>query len=546
MEFKKSIIINSISIERIMVHIEGEILNPEISIKTLYLRDYLSNDKLFIKNVKWDHNKFSLSFNLLSLNNETPIHTGEWYLLGFDKKNKSYEIYPIDTLSKKLKNHTLKITNQYNAYFNKRANNYFHAESKVDEDSYAYYLNIVYHTPPQPLTFRKKMKKSFKLKLRVFRQWAYVKTFDFFKKFNKPNGNRILFTSSSRSVIGGNQKFVYDRMVERHLDKNFKISFSYKDNIKSYRSMITKFSFTIKLAMANIVIVDDYQPELYLVKFLDHVKVIQLWHACGAFKTVGLERTGKPGAPEFNTNVHKCYTHMPVSSELSAQHYAEAFGIDESKILPLGIARTDIFFSEDYRKKIIPEIYQFFPMCKNVNEVIMYAPTFRGNNAKTASFPMEMIDYDLIGEYLIKNNSVMLIKMHPFVTKGLNIPKKYKNVIIDASQFREINDILFITDILITDYSSVIYEFSLFRKPMLFFAFDRMKYEADRGFYEPYSEMVPGKIVRTSEQLVEALEKRDFDFEKVEPFIKKNFKYTDGQSTDRIIDQLILGNGENF
>ena len=101
---------------------------------------------------------------------------------------------------------------------------------------------------------------------------------------------------------------------------------------------------------------------------------------------------------------------------------------------------------------------------------------------------------------------------------------------------------MFVTDILITDYSSVIYEFSLFNKPMLFYAFDRMKYEADRGFYEPYSEMVPGKIVRTSEQLVRALEKRDFEFEKVAPFVKKNFKYTDGKSTDRIIDQLIINN----
>lgn len=536
----RSIIIDDVYIKRIMVHIFGKNTNPQLHVKQIMIRDYISNDKLIPTQIEWHGNQFHLSFSLMSLNHEYPIHTGDWYLVAIDQHDKYHESYPTAELIEKLQEKTFNITNRYNAYFDRSANNYYHAESQVDQDNLSYYLKIVYKIPPMPLSFRKKIKKSVKDKLRVIRQWGYVKMFNIFKLLNSPTGNRILFTSSSRSEIGGNEKFVYDRMVERKLDKQFKISFSYKDNIKSYRSLFKKFSFTYKLATANIVLVDDYQPELYLVEFLDYVQVIQLWHACGAFKTVGLERIGKPGAPKFDTNVHKCYTYMTVSSELSAHHYAEAFGMDESKIVPVGIARTDIFFDENYKKTIVPKVLQYFPQCQKASEVIMYAPTFRGVNAKTASFPMEMIDYDLIGEYLLKTNSVMLIKMHPFVKKALTIPAKYKDVIIDASEFREINDMLFITDILITDYSSVIYEFSLFNKPMIFYAFDRMKYEADRGFYEPYSEMVPGKIVRTSEQLVRTLEKRDFEFEKVQPFVQKNFKYTDGKSTDRIIDQLIL------
>lgn len=537
----KSVIITDVSIKRIVVHIEGENTNSKLKIKSMIIRNYMSNEKLVPTHVDWNGNKFKISFNLMALNHEKPIKSGEWYLIAIDQKNKNHECYPVPELIEKMQQRTFNISNQYNVYFDRKANNFYHAESKIDEDNSSYYLKIVYKLPKTKPKLQKRIKRAFKKKLRVFRQWAYIKTFNFFKLFNNPNGNRMLFTSSSRSEIGGNQKFVYDRMVERGLDKNYKISFSYKDNIKSYRSFFKKFSFAIKLAMANIILVDDYQPELYLVEFLEHVKIIQLWHACGAFKTIGLERLGKPGAPGFDTNIHKCYTFMPVSSELSAQHYAEAFGIDEKKIVPIGVARTDIFFDESYKKKVIPQVLNTFPQCKNASEVIMYAPTFRGKNAKTASFPMDMIDYELIGEYLLKTNSVMLIKMHPFVKTPLKIPKKYKDVIIDASHFREINDILFITDIVITDYSSVIYEFSLFNKPMLFYAFDRMKYEADRGFYEPYSEMVPGKIVRTFEQLVQALEKRDFEFEKVAPFVKKNFKYTDGKSTDRIIDQLIIG-----
>ncbi len=536
----RSIIITDVSINRIVVHIEGENTNPDLEITQMIIRDYMSNDKLEPTHVDWDGNKFKISFNLMSLNEELPIHTGDWYLIAIDHKHKNHECYPVDDLIERINERTFNITNRYSAYFDKDVDNYYHAESKIDEDNNSYFMKIVYRKPKQLPTLRKRFKKAYKGRLRKIRQWGYVKVFDFYKHFNKPDGNRLLFTSSSRAKIGGNQKFVYDRMVERGVDKQFHIDFSYKDSIKSYRRLFKKFSFARRLAMANIVIVDDYQPEIYLVDFLPHVQVIQLWHACGAFKTVGLERMGKPGAPKFDTRVHKCYTAMTVSSKLAAMHYAEAFGIEENKIKPLGVPRTDIFFDEDYKKMIVPQVLKAFPMIKTAKEVIMYAPTFRGINAKKASFPMDMIDYDLIGQYLLAHESIMLIKMHPFVKKPLDIPEEYKNVIIDASSFREINNMLFCTDILITDYSSVIYEFSLFNKPMLFYAFDRMKYEADRGFYEPYSDMVPGKIVRTSEGLVRALEKRDFEFEKVGPFVEKNFRFTDGKSTDRIIDQLIL------
>lgn len=94
---------------------------------------------------------------------------------------------------------------------------------------------------------------------------------------------------------------------------------------------------------------------------------------------------------------------------------------------------------------------------------------------------------------------------------------------------------------LITDYSSIIYEMSLLRKPMLFFAFDQKYYEATRDFYEPYEELVPGKIVHSFEELMEAMKNGDYQFHKMDSFIKKNFTYTDGKATDRVIDRLIIG-----
>ena len=76
---------------------------------------------------------------------------------------------------------------------------------------------------------------------------------------------------------------------------------------------------------------------------------------------------------------------------------------------------------------------------------------------------------------------------------------------------------------------------------MVFYAFDQKYYEATRDFYEPYEDLVPGKIVHDFDELMDSLENKDFQFEKMNGFIEKNFTYTDGKSTDRVIDQLILG-----
>ena len=181
--------------------------------------------------------------------------------------------------------------------------------------------------------------------------FGYHTVFGFFNRTVKKNGTRILFTSDRAGTLADNEKFVYERMIERGFDKKYKFSFDFKDSIKSRRSLIDKFRFTYHLATADIIFVDDYQPELYKNTYDPEVKIVQLWHACGAFKTIGFERLGKKGSPSFNTRVHKCYTHVIVSSEHSADHNAEAFCINRKKFHPTGIPRTDVFFDRDYREK---------------------------------------------------------------------------------------------------------------------------------------------------------------------------------------------------
>lgn len=109
--------------------------------------------------------------------------------------------------------------------------------------------------------------------------------------------------------------------------------------------------FIYRLASSDVILLDDYYPEIYKPTYDKNVKVIQVWHACGAFKALGLERMSKAGAPPINTSVHKCYTHVPVSSYHSALHHQEAFGIGIDKFYPVEFQEQIFSLMRITRKK---------------------------------------------------------------------------------------------------------------------------------------------------------------------------------------------------
>lgn len=540
-----NLLISDIKFIRSVLYCNGMLENIDIEkIDKLVFQEKATKQEIIIDKATFEENKFSFKFYVLVAVDDYPITSGNWYI-AIKTKDGEY-IYAHVTEEVYDKVHLSKFDgDMVDAVFDKSANNYFHGYSRINDKYKTYYLLVDYliHINNDGFFLKrvKAVKKQFEKGIRNLMKLGFKLFFEFSNKVVKKTGNRILFTSSSREEIGGNEKFVYDRMVERNMVKDYEINFDYKKSIDSYRSLANKFKFTYYLATSDYIFLDDYQPEIYKNDYDENVKVIQLWHACGAFKTIGFERLGSKGAPEFNTRVHKCYTHVTVSSEHSKAHNAEAFAISEDKFYPVGIPRTDIFFDQDYIKNTKQRICNNIPELKEASKVILYAPTFRGNNAKDAFFPIHMIDFKKLGKYLEKVNGIMLIKMHPFVETDIEIPKKYRKYFINASEEREVNDLLMVSDILITDYSSVIYEMSLLNKPMIFYAFDIDTYETSRGFFEPYKDMVPGEIVKSTDHLVSVLEADNYDYNKLDQFVKKNFKYTDGKSTDRVID-LVFNN----
>ena len=349
----------------------------------------------------------------------------------------------------------------------------------------------------------------------------------------------ILFTSVSRAELGSNMLCVYNRLLERGLDAAYDIRLDLRPNIKDAQTLSAQLAFVEALACADVIFCDDYHPFLYFVDYPADVKVVQLWHAVGSFKTVGFARNRADAEQRRRTSrAHRGYTHVIVSAEVDRPHYAEAFNTPIGRIYATGVPRIDQIADAAWQQQAQDAFAAAYPQAAG-KRVVLFAPTFRGDDVRQASYDFDQLDFAALAAWCRATGSVLLLKFHPFTQGVPAIPAELGDVILDASAIREVNDILPAADLLITDYSSVIYEAALLDVPMVFYAFDLQEYEAGRGFFEPYQDFVPGPIASDMDSLLAAMTTGG-NPDAVTAFKQCHFAHTDTHSTDRVIN-LVLG-----
>jgi CDP-ribitol ribitolphosphotransferase len=352
----------------------------------------------------------------------------------------------------------------------------------------------------------------------------------------KASRPRILFASEQRTGIEGNLLAVRDRMLERGLDRELDFRYSFRTRETSDKKSLLRL--LNELARADIVLLDDYFAPLDWLRLNKQARYIQLWHAGSGFKSIGYSRFGKFGSPALK-NAHRFYTYAITGSKHLKHVYAEAFGIEESAVIPTGLPRIDRFLDPAAQEQSVQRVYEAFPQLKG-KKVILFAPTFRGRGAKEATYDYSRIDFEALYEQC-GEDTVVALRMHHFIPGPVPIPEHLRDRFVDASHYADGNELLLVTDVLITDYSSIIYEFSLLRRPMLFFAYDEQSYSAVRGFHRPYAETAPGKVCHTFDELLTALRDEDYETWRGDKFREENFDNIDTHSSDRVIDWLILG-----
>lgn len=356
------------------------------------------------------------------------------------------------------------------------------------------------------------------------------------RRLNPPRGNRILFASEMRTGLGGNLARVHDRMIERGLDEKYTFRRSFR--IPATANKWSTLRLIYLLATSDTVLMDDYFGLLGNLSIAPETKIIQLWHAGSGFKAVGYSRFGKYGSPKLS-NAHRKYTYVITGSQHLVPVYAEAFGIEESAVVPTGLPRIDTFLDEEHARKVNDDFFEAHPQLRG-KKIVLFAPTFRGKSIGDAHYDYDRIDFAKLHE-VCGDKYVVLFRMHHFITEAPPIPAEYADRLIDFASFPDTNDLLHVTDVLVTDYSSIIYEYTLLDRPILFYAYDKDTYSVIRGFHRDYDSVAPGKICVTFDDLLKALQDEDFDLSKVAEFRRENFDYVDTNSTDRVIDWLVVG-----
>lgn len=371
-----------------------------------------------------------------------------------------------------------------------------------------------------------------KVSLWTFKRWVFKRSFGFFKFF-KVKQNKITFISLRRNDISGNFAFVYDKIKE---DKQLDIHFILNDHTISFMTFGEIFDFTKSCATSKIVVLDEFTPMIHYIDLRPETKLVQLWHACGAFKTFGFTRLSKPkGSPQTTRN-HRSYDYVTVSSTFCKKCHSEGFGIPTDHVVATGIPRTDVFFDEAYKQAARKKFYQAHPQFAD-KKLILFAPTFRGTVKETAFYPTELFDIGTVCDNIPEDYAI-IVKHHPFVSDVQPIPARCRDRVIDLSEESELNDLLFVTDVIITDYSSLVFEASLLDIPMIFYAFDLERYIDERDFYFDFKQYVPGKIAYSLDEIIHAINHKDFCTERIAPFANMFFDYRDGKATDRVVKLL--------
>jgi len=400
--------------------------------------------------------------------------------------------------------------------------------------------------------FRKLYLELYKIK--YFKQYLinYIFlpiTFHFFS-FSPIKKNLVVFAVHRFNKLPYNMELLYDLCNKNgYICKLFlmgDIKHIKSNIVRSIKTFISVFNFIKYYAICTTIFVDNYFPYLYAIKPRKGVNVVQLWHGCGAFKKFGYSCINKKfGFSELSLKLfptHNTYTDVMVSSPTVIPYYAEAFNCKPSIIKPFGVPRTDWYFNKYNLSSSVLKIKEMFPEIGK-RKVLLYAPTFRGKT--TVSYFYDIINYNYLSFHL-KDKYVFLTKYHPYTIKLSKLESENtlpENFVYDITDKLTIEDALCASDIVITDYSSLIFEFSLLERPMIFLAYDLDEYDNDRGFYLPYRDFVPGPIVKDNDSLFDAILNAysDESLEKVKVFRDKFMSSCDGNSTDRIY-KYIFGN----
>lgn len=336
-----------------------------------------------------------------------------------------------------------------------------------------------------------------------------------FKLF--PVKNKIVFLSRQHDKSNIDFELLKNQILQEHQDYEVVIltKMIHEGLLSKISYILHMFVQMYHLATSKVAILDTYCITVSILHHKKSLKVIQLWHAIGAFKKFGYSILGKEeGSSERIAKLmqmHENYDYVCTSSIHTIPYFAEAFHVDESKMIVKPLPRLDILLQSSYQNQIKDKIYSKYSYLNDTNKkVILYAPTFRKNGQDMQQPVNELF------KYMDKNKYELIVKLHPLTKQEIHIDGVIQDTYFDTIEM------CVIADYVITDYSAFVYEAALLEKPLFFYAYDFDSYLKNRNFYIDFKKDLPQKIMTTAEEVIDAINTDNYDIEKIKQFVKWN------------------------
>lgn len=357
--------------------------------------------------------------------------------------------------------------------------------------------------------------------------------------------NWILFESFFGKNYSDSPKYIYE-YISANMPGKYKCIWVIDkkgSKIPFRHKKIKRFSlrYYYYLARCGFMVFNSRQPE-WMVKREGNV-FLQTWHGTPLKKLVFDIEDITSATPRYKQQVYKqsrAWDYLIAANKFSSETFRRCFMFDNT-ILETGYPRNDILHAPN-RDHIAGIIRNRLKIPKD-KKVILYAPTWRDDEYYgKGQYKFELrLDLDLMKREL-GNEYVILLRTHYFIADSLDV-RHLKGFAYNVSKYDDISELYLISDILITDYSSVFFDFANLKRPMLFYTYDLEKYrDVLRGFYIDIEKEVPGPLLFTTEEVVESIKNIDAIEQKYrsryEEFYDRFCGWEDGQASKKVVESV--------
>lgn len=387
----------------------------------------------------------------------------------------------------------------------------------------------------------KKVIKQIAKKLFLMLYW-------FFRKVLPVRENVILFESNVGRNYTGNPKAIYEEMIHLGLDKQYRCVYILEDvntqipgNVRKVRRL--RFLYFYYMAVAGVWISDSRFPE-YIVK-RKKTKYIQTWHGTPLKKLAldmgSIHMDGESSLEDYKEKFRKnsqTWDYLISQNKFSSEVFRRCFDF-QKEMLEYGYPRNDTLFARNNPADIL-KLKKAYGIPED-KKVILYAPTWRDNEfyGDNRYRFNQAVNYDYLREQL-GSEYVLLVKCHYLVQDKIDW-SKYDGFVYSFDSKVDIADLYLIADMLITDYSSVMFDYSLLKRPMFFYAYDLTAYKDElRGFYFDYLSEIPGPVSQTTEELARDILSYEEDKWKTlyKAFSEKFNTFDDGNASAKVVELI--------